>query len=89
MSKHPLRKEVEDVVLGIIANSTDIAISEIHMEDDLIADLDMDSLSIFEVAIDLEEHYGVQMEDEVLDHIHTVDDICQYIVHEHEKREGI
>lgn len=75
------RSEIEQIVKQAIAKSTGIDAMRIAPHDNLIEDLDMDSLSVFEVAIDLEEYYGVQIEDEALDKIYNVEDIINYIEH--------
>ncbi len=75
ISKESIRK----VVLPVVSRASGIAIEKLQDEDELIRDLDMDSLGILEIAVDLESHYAVEIEDEDLDEIETIGDIIHYI----------
>ena len=46
----------------------------------LIADLGLDSLQSFEMVADLEDHFGVTVPMEALQHIITLDDVAGVIV---------
>ena len=46
----------------------------------LLADLAMDSLAVFEVVIELEEAFCIQISDEEIDRIRTLDEIVAYVI---------
>ena len=70
---HKVRQTVAEVA-GIEAE-------QIDGRTELIMDLNMDSLALFEIVIDLEEYYDLQISDEDVDRIKTVGDIVDFIVH--------
>lgn len=70
---------IRSVVLPVVSRASGVEVENLHDEDELIRDLDMDSLGILEIAVDLETHYAVEIEDEDLDQIITVGDIIHYI----------
>lgn len=72
-------RTILEVVTEVAARATDHDISQIDASSDLIYDLEMDSLGIFETTVDLEEHFGIQIDDEALDDIQTIGDIVSYI----------
>jgi len=75
------RKEIEQQVLGAVATiaGIDAGSDTLHAETDLVADLNLDSLAMYELVIELEERYGLRISDEDLDRIRTVGDIIDYI----------
>ena len=65
-------------------SQTIAAIAGVGMEDlesgtELIFDLHLDSLALFEIVIELEEYFGLQITDEDVDRIKTMNDIVQFI----------
>lgn len=62
-------------VKAIIANELNIDESKITLESSLNEDLGADSLDAVELIMALEEEFGVQVNDEDAQNIHTVGDI--------------
>lgn len=59
----------------IIAKITEIEINEINENISLHDDLDIDSLDIEEIIIEIEDKYNVIFEDEKIEEFDTIDDI--------------
>ncbi|QTI67668.1 meromycolate extension acyl carrier protein AcpM [Gordonia sp. L191] len=72
----------EQLIAGIaeiIEEVTGIEPSEVTMEKSFVDDLDIDSLSMVEIAVQTEDKYGVKIPDEDLAGLRTVGDAVNYI----------
>ena len=75
------RTEAE-IVAGlaeIVEEVTGIEPSEVTSEKSFVEDLDIDSLSMVEIAVQTEDRYGVEIPDEDLAKLRTVQDAVYYI----------
>ena len=63
----------------IIEEVTGIGPSEVTPEKSFVDDLDIDSLSMVEIAVQTENKYGVKIPDEDLVGLRTVGDVVEYI----------
>ncbi len=66
-------------VRDIIANQLGIDPEKISPETRLVDDLKTDSLDIVELIMDLEQEFDMEIPDEDLPKIQSVDDIIRYI----------
>lgn len=64
---------------AIIEEVTGIEPSEVTIEKSFVDDLDIDSLSMVEIAVQTEDTYGVKIPDEELASLRTVADVVNYI----------
>ena len=64
---------------NIIAEVLNVDADEITPETTFVDDLGADSLDLFELAMALEDEYGLEIETEDLENIVTVEDILVYI----------
>ncbi len=72
----------EEIIAGIaeiIEEVTGIEPSEVTPEKSFVDDLDIDSLSMVEIAVQTEDKYGVKIPDEDLASLKTVGDAVSYI----------
>jgi len=72
----------EELIAGIaeiIEEVTGIDPSEVTIEKSFVDDLDIDSLSLVEIAVQIEDKYGVKVPDEDLAGLRTVGDAVSYI----------
>jgi acyl carrier protein len=63
----------------IIAEQLEIEISEITPESNIVDDLGADSLDIVDLVMSIEDDFGIEVPDEALEDIHTIDDMVKYI----------
>ena len=63
----------------IFEEVTGIEPSEVTLEKSFVDDLDIDSLSMVEIAVQTEDRYGVEIPDEDLAKLRTVQDAVDYI----------
>jgi acyl carrier protein len=64
----------------IIGEQLEVNTDELVPEANLLDDLGADSLDVVELAMALEDEFGLQVPDEDLEDIRTVQDIVEYIV---------
>jgi acyl carrier protein len=66
-------------IAEIIEEVTGIEPSEVTLEKSFVDDLDIDSLSMVEIAVQTEDKYGVKIPDEDLAGLRTVGDVVTYL----------
>ncbi|ORA35906.1 meromycolate extension acyl carrier protein AcpM [Mycobacterium aquaticum] len=66
-------------IAEIIEEVTGIEPSEVTIEKSFVDDLDIDSLSMVEIAVQTEDKYGVKIPDEDLASLCTVGDVVAYL----------
>ncbi len=76
------RKSIEPIVQKTVAEAAGLDISVIDSDADLVDDLHMDSLAVFEVVVDLESRFKLRIPDEVIDQLRSVARISAYIERE-------
>ena len=72
----------EEIIAGIaeiIEEVTGIEPSEVTPEKSFVDDLDIDSLSMVEIAVQAEDKFGVKIPDDELAKLKTVGDAVTYI----------
>jgi acyl carrier protein len=72
----------EEILAGlaeILNEVADVAPDDVTVEKSFTDDLDVDSLSMVEVAMAAEEKFGVKIPDEELPNLKTVGDAVSYI----------
>jgi acyl carrier protein len=72
----------EEIIAGlaeIIEEVTGIEPSEVTIDKSFVDELDIDSLSMVEIAVQTEDKYGVKIPDEDLASLRTVGDAVAYI----------
>lgn len=73
-------------VKEIIAHVTGIAVTEIGDSVGLVDDLDLDSLSMMEIAVDVDYEYRLGLPETTLQGVRTVDDVVRLVCRELEAR---
>ena len=71
--------EIFEKVAKIISEQFDVDESEITPETNLFKDLDADSLDLADLLASVEDEFGIEATDEVIETIKTVEDIGSYI----------
>lgn len=73
------RDRIYDKVIRTITDISGRTPTELTGNTELIMDLNLDSLAIFEIVIELEETFDLRIADEDIDRIKTIDDVVNYI----------
>ena len=71
--------DYEARVKKIIASTLNIQESKIKLEDKIIEDLSADSLDVIELIMNLEEEFGIKIQDEESELITTVGQAVEYV----------
>jgi acyl carrier protein len=71
--------EVLDAVREICAATLRVPLADLHPGARLIEDLQVDSLFLSELAIALEERFNIQIEEEDMSSVKTVQDVADHI----------
>lgn len=74
-----MRDRIYDKVLKTITDISGHSPTELTGRTELILDLALDSLAIFEIVIELEETFDLQITDEDVERIKTIEDVVDYI----------
>lgn len=80
------KKEIEKMVIQIIADRLDVNIKKIKLNSKLLDDLGMDSFGAVELAFELKDKFGIEIPQEDLKNIKTAKDIVGYISNLLDKR---
>ncbi|MCA2207577.1 meromycolate extension acyl carrier protein AcpM [Nocardia rosealba] len=73
------QQEIIAGIADIIEEVTGIEAAEVTPEKSFIEDLEIDSLSLVEIAVQLEDKYAVKIPDEDLSSLRTVGDAVTYV----------
>ena len=73
------QEKIYDDLLGIVVARELASPTKVHLESNIVDDLGMDSLNIYEMVIDIEEIYNIHLTDENLDRVHTVQDFVNLV----------
>lgn len=68
-----------DDLIKMLTQMLDISPTDVRPETLISTELDLDSLQLYELVIDLEEAYDIRMPDERLDNIKTVNDVVELV----------
>jgi acyl carrier protein len=70
---------ITERVVKLAAEHGGVSPTEVTPAHHFINDLDYDSLTVMEFTMDLEDEFGVQIPDEVVEHIQTVGHAIDYV----------
>ena len=73
------RSQIIEKLFDIVCNGLDLDADEISLDADLREDFDADSLDMVDLIMDVEDEFGVEVPDEILDKLVTVKDVVDYI----------
>lgn len=73
------REEIYEALSKTLSEELEIDASKISMEASFKNDLDADSLHLIELAMELEDNYGIAIPDEVALELTTVGSVVDYV----------
>ena len=68
-----------DEIKDILAEQLDVNPDTIEMSSDLLSDLGADSLDAIDIVMSIEDQYGIEVPDSVIENMKTVEDIVNFI----------
>lgn len=74
-----------EIVRRVTANKMNIEEKNINLDSTFKGDLKVDSLDIFEIILELEEQFSIEIPTEDLENIVTIQDLVRYLEGKKEK----
>jgi len=74
-----LNMTLEEKVITIIVEQLGVTKEECNPEASFIDDLGADSLDLVELIMEMEENFGIEIADEELEKIRTIQDVIDYL----------
>lgn len=71
--------EIFDKVAKLIVAQLPVTIEQVKPESRLVEDLGADSANVMILVFDLEREFDIQVDNDALAGVHTVDDIVKYL----------
>jgi acyl carrier protein len=72
-------EEIRKGLAEIVEEVAGVAVDDVTVEKSFVDDLDIDSLSMVEIAVQAEDKFGVKIPDDELANLKTVGDAVNYI----------
>lgn len=70
---------ITDEVKEILSDQLDVNIDDINLDSKLSDDLGADSLDAIDIVMTIEDQYSIEVPDEVIESMKTVEDIVNFI----------
>ena len=70
---------MKEAVINLIASTLGIDKKKINEKTNLIADLDVESLDLVDLVVAFEEKYEIEIPDQDIKNLQTVEDIVSYL----------
>ena len=70
---------MKNEIIDLIAKTLGINKKKINEKTNLVADLDVESLDLVSLVVAFEEKYGIEIPDQDIKNLQTVEDIIKYI----------
>lgn len=74
------KEEILDKLAEIVNEVAGVETDDVTPEKSFVDDLDIDSLSMVEIAVQVEDQFGTKVPDEELANLKTVGDAVDYII---------
>ncbi|MBV8931281.1 MAG: acyl carrier protein [Kutzneria sp.] len=72
-------EEIRGGLAEIVEEVAGVAVDDVTLDKSFVDDLDIDSLSMVEIAVQAEDKFGVKIPDDELANLKTVGDAVRYI----------
>ncbi len=73
------KERIYDGLITMVTGMVDISPTDIKPETEIIHDLGLDSLQIYELVVDLESAYDIRLSDDELEKVFTVQDVVNLV----------
>ena len=73
------RAQIIEKLFEIVCEFLELDPEDVSLDSDIREDFDADSLDMVDLIMDVEDEFGVEVPDEVLDKLVTVKDVIDYI----------
>ncbi len=66
-------------IRALLAEHFEVDEDRITMDSDIMEDFEADSLDVVDMIMSLEDEFGIEVPDEVVETFHTVGDVVRYV----------
>ncbi len=73
------KDKIYDDIIRMVVELTSLSPTDIASTSDIVFDLGLDSLQIYELVVDLEDGYDIRLPDELLEKIKTIADVVNMV----------
>jgi len=73
------KDRIYDDIIAMVVRMTTLSPTDVTPETDILYDMGLDSLQVYELVVDLEDGYDIRLPDEDLEKIHTVQDVVELV----------
>ncbi len=73
------KEEIKEKVISLIADTLEIDKNSINEKSNLVSDLDVESLDLVNLVVAFEDEYNVEIPDNEIKNLQTVEDIINFI----------
>lgn len=73
------KERIYDGLITMVTGMVDISPTDIKPETEIMHDLGLDSLQIYELVVDLESAYDIRLSDDELEKVYTVQDVVDLV----------
>ena len=73
------KDRIYDDIIAMVVRMTTLSPTDVTPETDILYDMGLDSLQVYELVVDLEDGYDIRLPDEDLEKIHTVQDVVDLV----------
>jgi len=73
------KDRIYDDIITMVTRMTKLSPTDLAPETDILYDMGLDSLQVYELVVDLEDGYDIRLPDEDLEKIHTVQDVVELV----------
>ena len=80
MSLDTTEASLDDRIIAIVADSLGIGISDVTHDSDIVDTLGADSLDCIELAMAIEEKFGIEISNDEMDEVDTVQDLIDHVI---------
>ena len=79
LDESKMKDLILDDLIKMLTDMLEISPTDIRPDTRIFDELDLDSLQLYELVVDLEEVYSIRMPDEDLDNVSTVNDVVDLV----------
>jgi len=73
------KDRIYDDIIAMVVRMTTLSPTDVTPETDILYDMGLDSLQVYELVVDLVDGYDIRLPDEDLEKIHTVQDVVELV----------
>lgn len=74
-----MSESTSEILFAMVADQLSVELEKVTLEAKFVDDLQADSLDVVELVMNVEERFGIQIDDNVAGEMETIKDVIDYI----------